>query len=207
MSTGVSTRPTRIAPRTVALCFILIALGIVFRFGNLNQVYWHDETFTSLRMSGYTAPNVKTDLFNGETLVTVDNLMQYQWPNEGRTIADTVNSLVVDDPQHPPVYYVLVRQWVAAFGHSIWIARSLSALISLLSFPAMYWLCQELFTSTDVKQRINGTSKATYQPIGNGSLGSITLSRPLLPRSPRICPLDGLYSDFERPLFKQSAPP
>lgn len=153
MSIGVSARPARIATRTVILGILLIALGIVFRFGNLNQVYWHDETFTSLRMSGYTAPEVKADLFNGETLVTVDDLMQYQWPHAGRTIADTVNSLVVDDPQHPPVYYVLVRQWVAALGPSIWIARSLSALISVLSFPAMYWLCQELFVFADVKQR------------------------------------------------------
>ncbi|MEL6383762.1 MAG: glycosyltransferase family 39 protein [Cyanobacteria bacterium J06626_18] len=159
MSIGVSNRSARIAPRTVALCLILIALGIVFRFGNLNQVYWHDETFTSLRMSGYTAPEVKTDLFNGETLVTVNDLMQYQWPHEERTVVDTVSSLVVDDPQHPPVYYVLVRQWVAAFGHSIWMARSLSVLISLLSFPAMYWLCQELFVFADVKQRVTTSQR------------------------------------------------
>lgn len=152
MATGVTTRPTWRQDWTIAVCIGLIALGVIFRFGNLNQVYWHDETFTALRMSGYTAPDVKADIFNG-TLVTVDDLMYYQWPNEERTVVDTVDSLIIDDPQHPPVYYVLIRQWVAALGNSIGIARSLSVFISLLSFPAMYWFCQELFTVADTRQQ------------------------------------------------------
>lgn len=129
------------------LLAIILALGIVFRFGNLDrQIYWHDETYTSLRMSGYSAIEVNDEVFNG-SVVSPDDLKRYQYPNDQRGIADTVRSLAIDDSQHPPIYYVAVRQWVALFGESIWVTRSLSALISLLIFPAVYWLCQELFAA------------------------------------------------------------
>lgn len=133
-------------------CLILVMLGIGFRFGNLNHVYWHDETYTSLRMSGYDAVQVNANLFDGD-LTTVDDLMHYQWPTPERSLADTVRSLATEDSQHPPLYYILVRQWVTAFGSTIWIARSLSAFVGLLIFPAIYWLCQELFLFSDIKQQ------------------------------------------------------
>jgi uncharacterized membrane protein len=60
-------------------------------------------------------------------------------------LTDTINSLAVDDPQHPPLYYLIARLWVQLFGYSVTVIRSLSACISLLVFPCLYWLCLELF--------------------------------------------------------------
>lgn len=149
----VSDRTThrRFKRQTAWIFILLIAIGIGFRFGNLNQVYWHDETFTALRMSGHRALEARDAVFD-EVIRTAEDFERYQWPNADKNIIDTVTSLALDDPQHPPVYYVLVRQWVAAFGRSIWITRSFSALLSLLALPAMYWLIQELFAFADVQQ-------------------------------------------------------
>jgi uncharacterized membrane protein len=124
---------------------LALALGIFFRFTHLDhQVYWHDENFTSLRISGYNAIEVNQELFNGK-VVGLEALQKYQQPNPNKTIVDTVRSLAIDDSQHPPIYYVFARQWAVIFGPSVTAVRSLSVVFSLLMFPSMYWLCQELF--------------------------------------------------------------
>jgi uncharacterized membrane protein len=127
------------------LLVLALLLGIFFRFAHLGQqLYWHDETFTSLRISGYNAIEVNQKLFNGK-VVGLEALQKYQQPNSDKNIVDTVHSLAIDDSQHPPLYYVLVRQWAVLFGSSVTAIRSLSAVFSLLTFPSMYWLCQALF--------------------------------------------------------------
>lgn len=127
------------------LLVLALLLGIFFRFAHLDQqLYWHDETFTSLRISGYNAIEVNQTLFNGK-VVGLEALQKYQQPNLDKTIIDTIRSLAIDDSQHPPLYYVLVRQWAVMFGSSVTAIRSLSAVFSLLTFPSLYWLCQELF--------------------------------------------------------------
>ncbi|MBN3938833.1 glycosyltransferase family 39 protein [Nostoc sp. NMS9] len=63
-------------------------------------------------------------------------------------LSDTIISLQVDDPQYPPLYYILAWFWVEIFGNSVTIIRSLSAFISLLIFPSIYWLCRELFKAS-----------------------------------------------------------
>jgi uncharacterized membrane protein len=141
---------------------LALALGLFFRFAHLDhQVYWHDEAFTSLRISGYSAAEVNQALFNGQ-VVGVEALQKYQQINPDKTVFDTIRSLAVDDSQHPPLYYVLVRQWAVWFGPSVTAVRSLSAAISLLAFPSVYWLCQELFaegaTALAQKQSANLTS-------------------------------------------------
>ncbi|WP_404783575.1 hypothetical protein [Altericista sp. CCNU0014] len=142
---------------------LALALGIFFRFAHLDrQVYWHDETFTSLRISGYSAIEVNRELFDGK-VVGVEALQKYQQVNPDKTAIDTVRSLAIDDSQHPPLYYLWVRQWSVWFGPSVVAVRSLSAAIGLLVFPSAYWLCQELFaggtaTSPAQKQIANLTS-------------------------------------------------
>jgi uncharacterized membrane protein len=130
------------------LLLILLVLGIFFRFINLDRkIYWHDEAYTSLRISGYTAEEVNQQVFNGQ-IIRIEDLQKYQRPNPEKGLVDTINTLVIDDAQHPPLYYILVRLWVQWFGNSVAVTRSLSALISLLVFPCVYYLCLELFESS-----------------------------------------------------------
>ncbi|RCJ20621.1 hypothetical protein A6S26_25590 [Nostoc sp. ATCC 43529] len=124
---------------------VLLMAGIFFRFFNLDgKVYWHDETFTSLRISGYTANEVKEQIFNSR-LITKESFVKFQSLNGEKGLINTIKSLEVEDPQHPPLYYIIARLWVGIFGNSVTAIRSLSALISLLIFPSIYWLCRELF--------------------------------------------------------------
>ncbi len=130
------------------LIIVLLLLGVFFRFVNLDRkVYWHDEAYTSLRISGYTMAEVFQQVFDDRE-IGIEDLQKYQHLNPEKGLIDTIKSLAVEDPQHPPLYYVLLRFWVQRFGTSIAAVRSLTALISLLVFPCIYWLCQELFESS-----------------------------------------------------------
>lgn len=127
------------------LIVVLLVLGIVFRLVNIDRkVYWHDEAYTSLRIAGYTSKEVKQNVFNGQ-IINPAELQKYQRPNPEKNWIDTIESLAFDDAQHPPLYYLLVRFWVEAFGTSVAVTRSFSAFVSLLVFPCVYWLCLELF--------------------------------------------------------------
>lgn len=129
------------------LVIVLLVLGIFFRFVNLDRkVYWCDETYTSLRISGYTAEEFVQQVFKGK-VIDVKSLQKYQRPNPEKSVIDTIKGLAAEEPQHSPFYYVMARFWVQMFGSSVAVTRSLSALISLLAFPAIYWLCLELFES------------------------------------------------------------
>ena len=126
---------------------ILLVLGIFFRFVNLDQkVYWIDEAFTSLRVSGYTEAEVVQELSKAGT-VGIESLQKYQRPNSDKGILGTINSLAIEDPHHPPLYYLIARFWAQCFGNSVAVMRTLPALFSLLALPCIYWLCLELFES------------------------------------------------------------
>jgi uncharacterized membrane protein len=132
------------------LAVFLIILGIFFRFSPLeNKIYWHDETFTSLAISGHTLAELKQEIDN-EQVTSFSTLDRYQYINRDRGVNDTVRYLRESDPHHPPLYYILVRLWAQIFGDSPSTLRRLSALFSLLVIPAFYWLCLELFDSSRV---------------------------------------------------------
>lgn len=131
------------------LLIILLVLGVFFRLVNLDRkVYWYDEGFTSLRVGGYTIPEVVQQSFNGQVISVADLRDRYLSPDSGRGFFGTIKSLAVEDPQHPPIYYLMTHLWMQWFGNSVAAIRSLPALISLLVFPCAYWLCIELFKSS-----------------------------------------------------------
>lgn len=130
------------------LLIVVLSLGLLFRLTHLDhKVYWYDETFTSLRASGFTEAEV-VDHFAASDVVGVNDLQQFQHPPANRGIADTVRSLAIEDNQHPPLYYAVANLWSRWVGSSIAAYRLLPALFSVLSLPAVYWLCQELFVKT-----------------------------------------------------------
>jgi uncharacterized membrane protein len=132
-----------------AIALLLLAIGIGFRFVNLDRkVYWHDEVYTSLRVSGYTGEEVGQQLFNGE-IVSPTRLLDFQTPSPDKTFSDTANSLA-RHPEHPPLYYGLVWGWWKLFEPSVVATRGLSAIISLFVFPSLYWWVWELMRSPRV---------------------------------------------------------
>jgi uncharacterized membrane protein len=126
---------------------IVLILGFFFRFFNIDKkYYWIDEAVTSLRISGHLKEEVLQQVFTGRQ-IQVEELRHYQVVNSKRTVLDTVKGLAQEEAQLPPLYFVIVRLWTQLFGNSIAVTRSLSALINLLAFPCIYWLCLELFES------------------------------------------------------------
>ena len=85
--------------------------------------------------------------FQGKTISVQDLQRKYQQINPEKSWLDTVQGLATEEPQLPPLYFILARFWVQWFGPEVATVRSLSAWMSLLIFPSVYWLCWELFRS------------------------------------------------------------
>ena len=130
------------------LISVVLVLGIFFRFVNLDRkIYWMDETYTSLRISGYTESEVAENLL-ASPIISLQDLHQYQHLNPNKSVIDTIKGLATEEPQLPPLYFVLVRFWAQLFGDSVAVIRSFSAVLSVLAFPCLYWLCLSLFESS-----------------------------------------------------------
>ena len=134
--------------RSVRLIAIaLLVLATSFRFAHLDRkVYWHDEVFTSMVITARPGNYLSNDLFQNKLLKPADLLAYQQFvPNLGLT--DMVVRKGIEDAQHPPLYYILLRFWAQIWGTAPALTRGFSSLLSLLIFPALYWLCLELFES------------------------------------------------------------
>ena len=131
------------------LLLLVLLFGILFRCINIDKkIYWGDESFTSLRISGYTISEIDKEFESGKTITVNDFILQYQKLNLEKDWINMVESLKEDT--HPPVYYLMLRFFLRIFGDSITVTRSFSVLIGILSFFAIYWLSQSLFRSTFV---------------------------------------------------------
>lgn len=132
------------------LIVIILGLGIFFRLVNLDRkVYWQDETATSLRVAGHTKEEFTKQVFNGQEISVEELRQRYLYLDSETSWCDTVNAFTAR-PEHSPLYYLMARLWAQWFGTSVAVMRSLPALISLLVFPSIYWLCLELFESSVV---------------------------------------------------------
>lgn len=133
----------------LAIAVVLI-LGLIFRFYGLGQkLLWHDELATRVFAAGYTVEEWKAALYTGE-IFDVAEVQKYQRHNPSRSVAEATRDLAENDPQHPPLYYVLTRIWVSLFGDGLATLRALSACVSLLCWFGMFWLSRELFGSPRV---------------------------------------------------------
>lgn len=125
------------------LVILILSLSITFRFINLeNKIYTVDEVRGILRISGYTSQDFSDRFYNAE-IVSNQEIQRYQQPNSERDVADTLKALI-GNPEHPPLYYIISRFWIDWLNNPVG-ARILSVLISIFIFPALYWLCIELF--------------------------------------------------------------
>ncbi|MBN3908767.1 MAG: glycosyltransferase family 39 protein [Nostoc sp. NMS1] len=130
------------------LIILLLVIGVFFRFVNIDKkIYWGDEVFSSLRISGYLQSEMNEQLSNG-SLLTIKDLSKYQYPNSERNTIDTIKGVILEDSQILPLYILMTRFWVQHFGDSVAAVRSFSAFTSLFTFPFIYLLCKELFGSS-----------------------------------------------------------
>jgi uncharacterized membrane protein len=130
---------------TTIFLVVILLLGIYLRFSYLDRkVYWIDEVHTSLRASGYTRAEFVEQAPRGK-IVGIEELQKFQ------KITPELNFIAgikaISSSEHSPLYYGLTRIAMELFGSSISVTRGVAAALSLLLFPSIYWLAQELFNS------------------------------------------------------------
>jgi len=128
------------------LIILILIIGVFFRFVNIeNKIYWADENYTSFRINGYLESEFKQQVYDGQ-IREVAEIQKYQRPHPEKGLGDVINALA-RRPEHSPLYFLMASLGVRWFGPSIAVTRTLAAIISLLAFPCLYWLCRELFKS------------------------------------------------------------
>ncbi len=116
----------------------MLACGTIFRFVALgDKLYTNDEATTSVHVSGHTIRDYLGAASAGR-IRTMGDAMRFQSVDPHTTLKDVVTTLAVEDPQHPPLFYLLERGWQRLFGGSIVVRRSLSAVIGVLVIAAAY---------------------------------------------------------------------
>lgn len=143
--TTTARRPGACGERIVlVLALAAVALGIAVRCVNVpDKLFWHDEAHGALRVSGFSGSELDRLAFKGEVL-TRDQVLHYQHPPAGTSLAETLVALT-DEPQHPPGYYLLTRAGFLFSDDARIAMRSVSVMAGLLLLPVLYWLWTELF--------------------------------------------------------------
>ncbi len=119
--------------------------GVALRFVGLDEkLLWHDEVFTRVFAAGHAPREWFATLYGGAP-VTAADLQAFQHLDPSKGPWDTVLGLARDEPQHPPLYYLLARLWMGLFGDGIGALRALSAVFSLGGLAAGGWLAHEAF--------------------------------------------------------------
>jgi uncharacterized membrane protein len=135
----------------LAVAAVAVLAGIFFRYYHLDtKTFWGDELVGLIHTLGYTEAQIVSA---GPRIRAARDVQAYfglSGPrNEGpRPLSATVRSLASEDPQHPPVFYVMQRMWAAWGGVTPAALRTLPLIFGLLSIGAMAWLALELFRNS-----------------------------------------------------------
>lgn len=132
---------------------LAIVLGIFFRFYHLDRkTFWEDEIVGTIHALGYSEAEIvaASPRLHDAAALQVYFRLPERAHGGGDRLTSTVRSLAAEDPQHPPLYYILSHLWARAFGTSVAAMRSLPALFGLLALIAMYGLSKELFASRSI---------------------------------------------------------
>ncbi|WP_267384435.1 glycosyltransferase family 39 protein [Cyanobacterium sp. uoEpiScrs1] len=133
-----------------------IVIGGILRFTKLTtKPPWTDEFATMVFSLGNDFTSVPLN-----QVISIGTLLQPLRFNPDASIRDVI-SLLLQEDNHPPLYFVLVHLWVKLFiplGEyvNVWVMRSPSALLGILSIPAIYFLGKITFRS----QRVGHISAA-----------------------------------------------
>jgi uncharacterized membrane protein len=150
MGSGSASRESVLTSCVRAVAIAAILAGIFLRFSGLDRkLFSYDEATTSIRTAGYTLEDYDRNAFDGRVVKNAA-FLTYQHADGTKTAADAVRSLALEDPQHPPLYYLLERGSTIAFGDSVAARRIVSATAGTLMLGAVFWLCVELFGSMEI---------------------------------------------------------
>ena len=131
--------------------FILLSLWIIIggflRFHQLtSKSPWTDEFATLVFSLGNNFTSIPLN-----QIISSETLLQPLQINPNANISDVINLLLNED-NHPPLYFVLLHLWLNLFSSSgetvnLWAGRALSVLFGILAIPAFYFVTKTIFRS------------------------------------------------------------
>jgi uncharacterized membrane protein len=113
----------------LALALFAVIAGTIARIDGLSgKLFWQDEAFSMLRITGH----VESDLYGlfDDTVRTPESMLAIERLAPGRGVGATLSSLS-EEPQRGPLYYMLARVWAGIFGDGIVRMRAFSALLGI----------------------------------------------------------------------------
>lgn len=127
----------------ILITLLVLLIGIGLRFHGLEQkLLWHDEVYTLSRISGFQHKEV-FDGIHVNQIQTPAQLLRFQHPTPGRGWNE-IWQAILEHSEHSPLYYVLAALAAQIMpASSVLAVRGTSALLSLLLFPAAFWLAWE----------------------------------------------------------------
>jgi uncharacterized membrane protein len=129
----------------VALAVVIFS-GVALRVCCLDrQVVSDDEVWTAFRVAGVSESELASS-FDDRVHDVASWRARFFTPSARGTPA-IVRTLAHDEPQWPPLYYVLTWSWERIAGNSPVATRTLAAVLGILAIPAVAWLARELFRS------------------------------------------------------------
>ncbi len=141
----------RLLPGDFCLVLVWFAIGIGLRLNHLElKSPWTDEFSTMVFSQGNSFRTVPLD-----RAIALDVLMTPLVPTDAG-VGEVVQHLL-SESNHPPLYFVLAHLWMKLFPGdgglvSLWVARSLPAILGAVSIPAIYGLGCIAFRSRLVGQ-------------------------------------------------------
>jgi uncharacterized membrane protein len=143
-----------------AIVAIALVIGIYARVTHIDtKLFFQDEAFTALRVSGHSERAYRAEYFTGAVHTAGEfTALMTRDPRTG--VGSVVALLAAEDPHHAPLYYVLDRLTIDALGSSIVDYRAVSVLFGLLAIAAAYF-----FGVTALGSRIAGGTLAALVAV------------------------------------------
>ena len=130
----------------LALALFAVIAGTVARLVGLNRkLFWQDETFSMMRISGHVERDLY-GIFDGR-VHTAGSIVAIERLVPGRGIGATLSSLS-DEPQRGPLYYAVARVWAGAFGDEVGRMRLLSVLLGVAGIGFAFLLGRRIAGGT-----------------------------------------------------------
>jgi len=146
------------------LVAVAIVVGIALRCEHAERrLFWGDETWTALRVSGHTYVELRAAF--DDRLHSTKSLTTFQTYDPRRGVGYTVGGLAKEEPQHPPLFYVIDRYWAEFFGSSIPSLRAPAVFFSLTAIAAFAWFLIELGGSRAVGAAAAGAALMAVSPF------------------------------------------
>ena len=134
-----------ISPWVLIYLIIVIIIGGILRFVNLDQkYYWRDEAYTSFTAAGLSSQDINMSAFYNTDWLPDEIITEYQRIRADRNAIDIYHNLGKENALNPPLYFILTHYWVQFVGHNPGSVRALTAIFSLLILPGVYFFVREM---------------------------------------------------------------